>query len=141
MSDQPVDQTTFVESVELRDESQPASTHPAHSEVVVEEQNTAPTVTKKKNRLPFLVISGILFFILLLVVLYSLPRTNRGNSPAHPTASDSPSIGKPLPSELQKSIDAMSTTIQDSDPSNNDLPFPPVNFQLHLVPPQPTINQ
>lgn len=138
MSDQPIDQTTFVESVGLQDDASNTSTPTPKLTAAVDDTEKPMQPVKKRLPTSFKILGGVLiFFIILLVLAFTLPRSSSIHNGNTPAATDSPSIGKPLPESLQKSIDTMQSTIQSSDPSSNDLPFPPVNFQLHLIPPQP----
>lgn len=136
MSDQPLDQTTFVDSVELREDSNlpPStknSTHPP-----IEKVAPPPKPPKKPIPLPFLIGGVVLiFFVILLVAALLMPRSSSQNGQTDPQATQTPMIGEPLPQNVKKSIDELDASIKESDPQNNDLPFPPVNFQLHLVPP------
>src|SRR5260221_9095064 len=104
MSDQPLDQTTFVESALLRDEASTPVAHttiqpqPDTSQIETNSPTTQEKKTTNKKKIPhplFFVFGMLLLLILVLVIIFSLPRTNT-TSPTNPIATSVPSIGAPV---------------------------------------------
>ncbi len=130
----PLDQTVFGEAAPLMDQNGEEKKPLPVKEVPPVE--TKPS-TKKPIPLPLL-LGGIVVLILLVaaVSVVLLPRASQPVQTSETQASATPSIASNLPQELQKAMASLETDIKEADPQANDLPFPPVNFQLHLLTPQ-----
>lgn len=132
-----IDQTDFSEIAPITEDN----STPIAPSITPEPDETVKKPIKKPIPLPFL-LAGILGVILLvaLVAISLTPKTNN-QTQTNPTASATPVTQSNLPPDLQKAISTLKDDIKDADPQANDLPFPPVNFQLHLVAPAATITQ
>ncbi len=134
MSDQPIDQTTFIESTALRDEEKkPTPSLKKHDEEAPTTPKPGDTV--KKPPLPLYIAVGVVTLLLLILAVSGSQTKKRGTKDALPQASQVPGTSSTLPDDLQKAITTLDADIKAADPQNNDLPFPPVNFSLHLKTP------
>ena len=146
MSDSNLDQTGFIEQAALQEDASAPSIKTNHSgpSIQAPESETPTPVAKKKGLPPLALVAlgivGIFVFLLIIVAVLS-PKTGTGGQLTAGQATPTPTPQASLPPQLQKSIDTLTDDISSADPQNNDLPFPPVNFQLHLVPPPVTNNQ
>lgn len=130
-----LEQTAFSEAAPLMDADggQRKTTKPAAKSLAEE----APKRAVKKPNLLLLLGTGLVgILVLLSVAAILMPRVPRESSSDGPNVSETPSPASKLPLELQKAIATLADYIKDADPQANDLPFPPVNFQLHLKTPE-----
>lgn len=125
------DQTSFVESLDFHDDQSSQGT--AHTPPTDKEKEKLTTLHKRKTS-P-LVILLILFFSLFLTIMITMvvfiPNIANPQTSSTPTPQTEQNKSN-LPDALTKSIKALEDSVTLADPLTNELPFPPVNFQLHL---------
>jgi hypothetical protein len=125
-----LDQTTFSESAPLMNGTGTAQTPTKPSEPEPKLESKRPI--KKPIPLPLLA-GGILIVIIVvasaITMLSPKEPTDGGNGEIKATATPTTSN---IPPELEKAISSLDADVKAADPQANDLPFPPVNFQLHL---------
>lgn len=133
MSDQvtdTMDQTTFSESAPMTTEDGVKKTVPK-KEPAPEEPVKRPI--KKPIPLPLLIVAIVaVLLVVVLVAAVFRPRTPLSTQITTGEPTPTPVTTSNLPIELQKAITTLSQDIEGADPKINDLPFPPVNFGLHL---------
>ncbi|PWU22500.1 hypothetical protein C5B42_05795 [Candidatus Cerribacteria bacterium 'Amazon FNV 2010 28 9'] len=133
MSDENFDQTSFVDHTSLSAEATlPTDVHPRIEEKVV---------TPKKKLNPIFIIVSILVGVVLLSLVLAVFTTSSSTSQLQPTPSAIPSSSPGVVGPMQATINQLKKNVQYADPQNNDLPFPPVNFSLHLNDPNALSNQ
>lgn len=126
-----LDQTTFSESAPLMNGTgTPTPPKPAHPVPEVEPEVKRPI--KKPIPLPLLA-GGVLITIIVVASAVTMlsPKqpVDGGNGEIKATATPTTSN---IPPDLEKAISSLDADVKAADPQANDLPFPPVNFQLHL---------
>lgn len=125
------DQTSFVESLDFHDDQSSqgtARTPPADKE------NEKLTTQRKKKTSPLIILLILLFSLFLTIMITTvvfIPRVINPQTSFTPTPQTEQNKSN-LPEALTKSIKALEDSVTLADPLTNELPFPPVNFQLHL---------
>ncbi len=131
MSDM-LDQTSFIED-QVRD-SAPGLPHASQAMPVVndeEDETTPKKAVRKPSPLMLVGIVAIILIVILVAIVAAMPK-KQGALSVIPTGVE-PSSAPLVPSAVQKSIDDVRNDVKQADPLSNDLPFPPVNFKLHLT--------
>ncbi len=132
LTQESLDQTAFSESAPMMDqngESKPPVAKKTDSEDKPEEKRPI----KKPIPLP-LMAGGVLLVVILIsfLAITFMPKEQAGPNDGGPEATATPGVVSNLPPELQKAITSLGEDVKEADPQANDLPFPPVSFQLHL---------
>lgn len=132
MSDM-LDQTSFIED-QVRD-SAPSLPHASQAMPVMKDDEGEETTPKKPVRKPSpLLLIGIVLIILIVIVVAVVEALPKKEQSVTVTPNGVEATSAPLvPSAVQKSIDDLKSDVKQADPLTNDLPFPPVNFGLHLT--------
>lgn len=130
-----LNQTTFQETEPIFEKpSLPQATTTVRQFSDEEEMPESKPVSAKRKNTPLIIVGVGIFFLLLLSILLLMAKpTKRRIQTA--TALPSPTPQTQAQTQLQREVDQLDTDIKSADPQNNSLPFPPVNFNLHLKPP------
>lgn len=101
---------------------------------------TAPIAkpSKKINPLIILTVAVVIMAAITVTAMLFTPQ-QKTRTPIQATAvpSSTPTVAGPM----QSAIDDLESDIKKADPLTNDLPFPPVNFNLHLQNPNAIKNE
>ena len=130
MTDQEFNQTTFSQDPNTLEPTQVKTTTTPPPEVEAVTQ-TAPVTSKPKNKLPlFLGLFVVLLLLTSIVAVLLIPNQ---------TTSDGVQNDKPnnalirTPTPIEQMIQKIEAEAILADPNVNPLPFPPVNFGIHLL--------
>ena len=115
------EQTTFAEEQPLFDSSHAADVN--------------AKLPKKKNT--YLVVIGVSVGIFLLIFALAL-LTMKKQLPISVQPTPTPMVEQQTASQsaMQKTLNLLHDDVLRADPRTNDLPFPPVNFELYIQPKQ-----
>lgn len=109
-----------------------ASEQPVFQEPVDTERQTAQKdqSPQKKRRLLFIVVAGsALFFLLLLMVALSARRSEQQTIVE---ASPTPEPQTTEFTQLGRAVKDVETLVNNADPTNNEFPFPPIEFNIFI---------
>jgi hypothetical protein len=126
MSDQ-FDQTSFAGEQPIREDG--ITPHQPHVQQTVE----VPLVPKKPMDKKVMLIIGLSIFTLLSFLLLALINPKPPGTPqVNTTPSPTPLLETGPTTKLGQEIKELQDNIKSADPLQNELPFPPLNFHLHL---------
>ncbi len=93
---------------------------------------------KPKHSIKKIALFGSLAFLFLILILAIAMRMTMRREGLRITelASPSPIAEKQVPSQLQQTLDLLHEDVEKADPSRNDLPFPPISFEIYIQKPQ-----
>ncbi len=125
MSEQLENQTVFAQS-------EPVFQDPEKIPVTPEQEKQLVTEKAKKKKLMFVGIGVFIFIIVLLVMTMTMKKRSTQiveNPTPTPVAEQKQTL-----TPLQQSVKDAQILIDRADPSVNEFPFPPVNFEVTLEP-------
>ncbi|HSW89906.1 MAG TPA: hypothetical protein VLH19_03460 [Patescibacteria group bacterium] len=103
-------------------------------EFAVKPETTA--IPKKSNSKKLLLVAALVVTVLLIITSVLIqPKKKTVSVGATPT----PEVSNiPAPEGITKTVDELEKDVKASDPDANNIPFPPIDFTLHLASPSPT---
>ena len=125
MSDQLENQTVFAQS-------EPVFQDPEQLPVDPEQEKQLATQKVKQKKITFIGI-GILVFVLVLFIMTMTMQKRSTQVVEGPTPTPVVEQKETL-TPLQQSVKDAQTLIDNADPSVNEYPFPPINFEVTLEP-------
>lgn len=125
MSDQLENQTVFAQS-------EPVFQDPEQLPVDPEQEKLLASKKAKQKKMMFIG-TGIFVFILVLLVMAMTMQKRSTNVVEKPTPTPVV-VQKETLTPLQQSVKDAQILIDNADPSVNDYPFPPINFEVTLEP-------
>jgi len=115
-----IDQTSFQDEMSIMRQSQGEK---------VERENTVQFVNKSNLPRTALLMLLIVGLISAAVVFFTKGNTTE---PVLPIPSATPQVINQQESDIEKQMKLLETIVEEADPSNNNLPLPPISYDLSI---------
>lgn len=129
MSEQPLNQTGFVQDESLRES--PQTVESVESQVVSESQE--PKVRLKKTKLLLLLALGVFFILIFIIVAFVLLRRMQVE-PGEEIRQEEVEEEQIANDELSQKIQEIKLSLEKADPAIDEIPFPAIDAQTMLFP-------